>query len=304
MARKTTALVGFAAATVVAGSLGATPGVSLVAVLRIPPGGSASGAAAQGESEWLLKQLTLRQQRLKELSSGLEEAGFALPSLPARRGNGPALKVRKSWDCTVAPEEEDDAEDEDGVGPTAMAAAGVLPCLIMGEVLPGSKAVSPAGAGKWVTLWELNKMRRQEPQKVPGLWYDQFELDCSAFSRAAGPPGAALALFLDRPPVLRAAVGVAVGAAAVLLRVKLLMLTAAGVNSCSSDWSNRCRKRHAMQLPKNGLRYQQYPSFFLSLSLSTPVYFLFIFNLPRSAGATTSRLLFLFIGGHENAGFE
>ena len=73
-----------------------------MAVLRIPPGGSASGAAAQGESEWLLKQLTLRQQRLKELSSGLEEAGFALLSLPARRGNGPALKVRKSWDCTVA----------------------------------------------------------------------------------------------------------------------------------------------------------------------------------------------------------
>lgn len=196
--------------------------------------------AAESESEWLLKQLTLRQERLKELSSGLEEAGFALPTLPRR---GPAPKVKTGWDCTVAPEEEEEEEDggegdEEGSAP----AAAVLPCLIMGEVLPGCKAVRPAGADKWVTLWELNKMWRQEPQKVGALWYDRFDVDCGRFSAAAGPPGAALALFLNRPSVLRAAVGLALAAAGVLLQRPLgyglvKLLTAQWLWKAYLSWS-------------------------------------------------------------------
>ena len=45
-----------------------------------------------------------------------------------------------------------------------------VPCLIMGEVMPGFKCVSPKGSDKWVTLWELNKMRRNEPEKISALW--------------------------------------------------------------------------------------------------------------------------------------
>jgi hypothetical protein len=185
-----------------------------------------------------LKQLTLRQQRLKQLSTGLEEAGYTLPSLSAR---GPVPKVKKGWDCTVAPEEEEEEGDEgDDEGSAPPPAA--VPCLIMGEVMPGFKAVSPAGAGKWVTLWELNKMRRHEPQKVGGLWYDQFDVDCATFSRCAGPPGAVSALFLDRPPLLRAAVGLALVAACVVSKQPLgfglvKLLTAQWLWKAYLSWS-------------------------------------------------------------------
>lgn len=79
---------------------------------------------------------------------------------------------------------------------------------------------------QWVTLWELNKMRRNEPRKVSLLWfvvlaaswslpifltqppvryarYDQFVLDLNEFNRQAGPPGIILGLLLDRRPAIR-----------------------------------------------------------------------------------------------------
>jgi hypothetical protein len=67
----------------------------------------------------------------------------------------------------------------------------------MGEVMPGFKCVCPKGSEKWVTLWELNKMRRNEPEKISSLWYDQFDVDCTVFNRMAGPPGMALCYLLD-----------------------------------------------------------------------------------------------------------
>jgi hypothetical protein len=64
----------------------------------------------------------------------------------------------EAWDCAIAPTEEGAEEGE------------VMPCLIMGEVMPGSKCVAPSKTNKWVSLWELNKMRRNEPMKATGLW--------------------------------------------------------------------------------------------------------------------------------------
>jgi hypothetical protein len=110
---------------------------------------------------WLLQQLSLRQQRLALLSGALEEAGCE--PLPTLKKRGPVMKVAKPWECTLAPSDDDDEEDEEEIPQEEEV---VLPCLIMGEVLPGYKAVSPQGTGKWVTLWELNKMRRSEPEKV------------------------------------------------------------------------------------------------------------------------------------------
>lgn len=64
-------------------------------------------------------------------------------------------------------EEDEDNEDEDGLG---VVGKDPVPCLIMGEVMPGFKCVSPKRSDKWVTLWELNKMRRNEPEKISALW--------------------------------------------------------------------------------------------------------------------------------------
>lgn len=241
--RKVAAIASFVSLSAAAGRIGNPLRTSSAsAVLHLPRGGSTGKSAptdkraTESESEWLLKQLTLRQQRLKELSGGLEEAGFQLPALSARRGSGPIPKVTKGWDCTVAPEDDSDDEDDEA------RANEVLPCLIMGEVMPGLKAVSPSGTGKWVTLWELNKMRRQEPQKVEGLWYDQFDVDCQAFSRAGGPPGAILALFLDKPPVLHATVGLTLVATCVVLKAPLgfglvKLLTAQWLWKAYLSWS-------------------------------------------------------------------
>ena len=73
------------------------------------------------------------------------------------------------------------------------------------------------GSDKWVTLWELNKMRRNEPEKISTLWYDQFELDCSVFNRMAGPPGMALCYLLDHPVAVRSLLLLSLAVAAVVL---------------------------------------------------------------------------------------
>ena len=66
---------------------------------------------------------------------------------------------------------------------------------------------------------------------MSGLWYDQFAVDCGAFSRAAGPPGALLALFLDRPPALRAALALGLAGAGLALRRPLGFLAVRGLAS-------------------------------------------------------------------------
>ena len=55
-----------------------------------------------------------------------------------------------------------------------------------------------------MTLWELNKMRRNEPEKISSLWYDQFKVNCYAFNCQAGPPGVLLSLLLDKKWSVRA----------------------------------------------------------------------------------------------------
>jgi len=64
--------------------------------------------------------------------------------------------------------------------------------------------VAPKATNKWVTLWELNKMRRNEPEKINSLWYDQFLLNCYTFNLQAGPPGVLLSLLLDKKWAVRA----------------------------------------------------------------------------------------------------
>jgi len=216
-------------------------GDSVVDILHSLSGGSSKDAVDEGgtkqvqpravndagidddgeECLWLLQQLSLRQQRLHLLSSALEEAGGE--PLPTLKKRGPVLKVPKTWDCTLAQSLDDEEDEEEDEELNKGVAESVLQCLIMGEVLPGFKAVAPQGTAKWVTLWELNKMRRSEPQKVSGLWYDQFSVDCNAFSAQAGPPGQVLSFLLDRPWALRGCVLAALLTVAGVLRKPLSM---------------------------------------------------------------------------------
>jgi len=211
--------------------------------LRVPRGGGTQAACnsdrensneesdgdarshATEESAWLLRQISLRSQRLAVLSSAVVEAGFALPQLQRK---GKASKAKVGWDCVLAPEEEEEEEDE-GDGAETLRPA--VPCLIMGEVLPGCKAVAPAGSGRWVGLWELNKMRRLEPAKAVGLWYDAFELDWAAFGAAAGPLGVATGFLLDRRWGLRAALALCLAAALAVFQAPLAFLATRALTS-------------------------------------------------------------------------
>ena len=47
-------------------------------------------------------------------------------------------------------------------------------------------------------------MRRNEPEKISSLWYDQFQLSCYTFNLQAGPPGVLLSLLLDKAWAVRA----------------------------------------------------------------------------------------------------
>ena len=79
--------------------------------------------------------------------------------------------IRPSVHRSIQDDDEDEDEDEDGDDDgLAGSSKEPVPCLIMGEVMPGFECVSPKGSDKWVTLWELNKMRRNEPEKISALW--------------------------------------------------------------------------------------------------------------------------------------
>ena len=106
---------------------------------------AAAAAAAKTKSDWLLGQLNMRQQRLGLLSQSLREAGFGFETISASKG--PAKKEKRGWDCKLAAEDdedEDDFDDSDDEGAlSSPVAVEPTPCLIMGEVMPGFKAVAP-----------------------------------------------------------------------------------------------------------------------------------------------------------------
>lgn len=155
------------------------------------------------EHAWCLEQLLLRQQRLGLLSDALRDCGIDAPTIKSGAKTGP---VSKGWDCTISTEENPKS------------------CLIMGEVPYGCRSVAPSGSGKWVSLWEFNSMRRDEPHKISSLWYDQFLLNCKELDQHLGPLGFILSSLLDHKAGLRGVLGILLLATGFILRTPLHFL--------------------------------------------------------------------------------
>jgi hypothetical protein len=114
-----------------------------------------------------MKQQVLLQLRATFLSEALARRGLPIPSLKdvsTPDGKTPPKKV--DWDCAMSTE------------------ADPKHCLISYEPEPGSKVVVPmelADTDKWITLTQLNKLRRNDPSKVDPMWADQYAVLSSWF---------------------------------------------------------------------------------------------------------------------------
>jgi len=114
-----------------------------------------------------MKQQVLLQLRATYLSEALSRRGLPIASLKdvsTPEGKTPPKKV--DWDCAMSTE------------------ANPKPCLISYEPETGSKVVVPmdlAHTDKWITLKELNRLRRKDPSKVDPMWADQYAVLSSWF---------------------------------------------------------------------------------------------------------------------------
>ena len=116
-----------------------------------------------------MKQQVLLQLRATALSEALVARGLPLPSLRDVSTLDGKLKPKKvDWDCALSTEEDPKH------------------CLISYEPEVGSKLIVPmelAGdTDKWITLRELNRLRREDPSKVEPMWSDKYAVLSSWFS--------------------------------------------------------------------------------------------------------------------------
>ncbi|OEU11644.1 hypothetical protein FRACYDRAFT_270650 [Fragilariopsis cylindrus CCMP1102] len=117
-----------------------------------------------------MKQQVLLQLRATALSEALVARG--LPGIPSLRDvstlDGKLKPKKVDWDCALSTEEDPKH------------------CLISYEPEVGSKLIVPmelAGdTDKWITLRELNRLRREDPSKVEPMWSDKYAVLSSWFS--------------------------------------------------------------------------------------------------------------------------
>ncbi|MGK3751690.1 MAG: hypothetical protein ACI8RD_003991 [Bacillariaceae sp.] len=116
-----------------------------------------------------MKQQVLLQLRATALSEALVARGLPIPSLRDVSTLDGKIKPKKvDWDCALSTEEDPKH------------------CLISYEPEVGSKLIVPmelAGdTDKWITLRELNRLRREDPSKVEPMWSDKYAILSSWFS--------------------------------------------------------------------------------------------------------------------------
>jgi hypothetical protein len=116
-----------------------------------------------------MKQQVLLQLRATALSEALVARGLPIPSLREVSTLDGKIKPKKvDWDCALSTEEDPKH------------------CLISYEPEVGSKLIVPmelAGdTDKWITLRELNRLRREDPSKVEPMWSDKYAILSSWFS--------------------------------------------------------------------------------------------------------------------------
>jgi hypothetical protein len=117
-----------------------------------------------------MKQQVLLQLRATALSEALVARG--VPGIPSLRDvstlDGKLKPKKVDWDCALSTEEDPKH------------------CLISYEPEVGSKLLVPMelaeDTDKWITLRELNRLRREDPSKVEPMWSDKYAVLSSWFS--------------------------------------------------------------------------------------------------------------------------
>lgn len=168
--------------------------------------------AVEVDEESRKEQETLRNFRLTQniylqsrsivLRSALIERG--LTELALSDTSSKAVAKDSDWDCALATTEHPKS------------------CMISIDAVEGSKVVAPTNSTKWITVSNLNRLRRDEPSKVNLLWNSQYNALQNWFGPGSPyafsthmPPLAAMFVsgLLDRPWLLKSLLlsGIALG---------------------------------------------------------------------------------------------
>ena len=149
-----------------------------------------------------MEQILLLQARSAKLREALTQRGLLQDYTTLDAPTAPLQNV--DWDCALATEEHPKS------------------CLYSFDAEPNTKVVAPFGTDQWISLSALNRLRRTDPTKVEPMWHNQYAIFASWFRATSGSrkstlspvsmyahlpwQGYVLALLLDNPLVLKAAV--------------------------------------------------------------------------------------------------
>ena len=112
-----------------------------------------------------MKQQLLLQLRSTYLSEALAKRGIPLPTVSdVSTPDGKAPPKQVDWDCAVSTEDEPKT------------------CMYTYDAVPGTKLIAPFETQQWITLVELNGLRRKDPSKVEPMWHDQYAILKSWFN--------------------------------------------------------------------------------------------------------------------------
>ena len=174
---------------------------------------------------WHAMQVETRRQRLTRIAQSLNATGlpFVADGERAAAARAAAVQAYSAGHWAVA----------------VSTAAAPFECLLHVSVAPGRKVCAPAGSvaaatgggPKWVGLRALNEMRRKDPSKVRGLWFDQYDTGMRTLSGHAGPAGRALDALLETRTVLRSAEALAFAAVFVAAAPAAARALVAGLTS-------------------------------------------------------------------------
>lgn len=162
-----------------------------------PSSTTTSSTANKYSNKYQMEQILLLQTRSSQLRQALIERGLLPDYATLDAPTQPLQNV--DWDCALATEEHPKS------------------CLYSFDAEPNTKVVAPLGTDKWISLSALNRLRRTDPTKVEPMWHNQYAIFDSWFrgkstlspvSMYAHLPwqGYVLALLLDNPLILKAAV--------------------------------------------------------------------------------------------------
>jgi hypothetical protein len=106
-----------------------------------------------------MKQQLLLQLRATFLSEALAKRGVPLPPIAdVVTPDGKAPPKMVDWDCAISTEEEPKI------------------CMYTYDAVPGTKVIAPVDTDHWITLVQLNALRRKDPTKVEPMWHDQYAI--------------------------------------------------------------------------------------------------------------------------------